>query len=79
MMLYENCDPVYSFCMCNCGATSQCVFKLYVKDGKVLAVEPDDRYNPLAGREDEVVTEEDLLKVRLQRRLCTRGLVFPRG
>ncbi|MDD2568147.1 MAG: molybdopterin-dependent oxidoreductase [Clostridia bacterium] len=75
-MLYENCETVYSSCMCNCGANSQCIFKLYVKDGKVLAVEPDDRFNPQAGREDEVISEEDLLKVRLQRRPCTRGLVF---
>lgn len=62
--------------MCNCGATSQCVFKLYVEDGKVMAVEPDDRFNPQIGREDEVLTEEELLKVKLQRRPCTRGLVF---
>jgi len=67
---------VYTTCLCNCGSTSQCVFKAHVKDGVVVAVEPDDRYNTGIGREDEVLSEEDLGRVRLQRRPCTRGLVF---
>ena len=75
-MRYADCETVYSTCLCNCGSTSQCVFKLYVQDGKVLAVEPDDRFHPEAGREDAAVSEEALLKVQLQRRPCTRGLVF---
>ena len=67
---------VYTTCLCNCGSTSQCVFKAHVKDGVVVAVEPDDRYNTGIGREDEVLSEEDLRRVRLQRRPCTRGLAF---
>jgi anaerobic dimethyl sulfoxide reductase subunit A len=67
---------VYSTCICNCGSTSECIFKVYLKDGVVRAVEPDDRYNTGVGREDDVLSEEDLIKVRLQRRPCTRGLVF---
>ena len=67
---------VYHTCVCNCGNTSQCVFKSHVKDGVVVAVEPDDRYNTGVGREDEVLTEQDLIKTRLQRRPCTRGLAF---
>lgn len=66
----------YSTCQCNCGATSQCVFKVHLRDGRVIAVEPDDRYNTGVGREDEVLSEQDLLKVRLQRRPCTKGLSF---
>ena len=77
-MLYKDCETVYSSCMCNCGATSQCIFKLYVKDGRVQAIEPDDRLNTDACREDEAISEEDLLKVKIQRRPCTRGLVFHR-
>jgi anaerobic dimethyl sulfoxide reductase subunit A len=42
----------------------------------VVRVEPDDRYNTGVGREDEVLSEQDLLKSRLQRRPCTKGLVF---
>jgi len=67
---------VYTSCLCNCGSNSQCVLKAHVKDGVVVAVEPDDRYNTGVGREDEVLSEADLIKVRLQRRPCTRGLVF---
>lgn len=67
---------VYTSCMCNCGSNSQCVLKVHVKDEKILRVEPDDRYNPGIGREDEVLSEDDLIKVKLQRRPCTKGLVF---
>ncbi len=67
---------VYTSCMCNCGSNSQCVLKVHVKDEKILRVEPDDRYNIGIGREDEVLSENDLIKVKLQRRPCTKGLVF---
>lgn len=67
---------VYTTCLCNCGSTCQCVFKAHVKNGVAIAVEPDDRYNPGIGREDEVLSEHDLMKVRFQRRPCTRGLAF---
>ena len=71
-------STVYTTCQCNCGGTSQCVFKAHVKDGKVVAVEPDDRYNTNVGREDAVLSDADLARVRLQRRPCTKGLVFYR-
>jgi anaerobic dimethyl sulfoxide reductase subunit A len=72
----EGVTTVYTTCLCNCGSNSQCVFKAHVKEGTVITVEPDDRYNTGVGREDEVLSEQDLLKVRLQRRPCTRGLAF---
>ena len=67
---------VYTTCHCNCGSNSQCVFKAHVKDGIVVAVEPDDRYNTGVGREDEVLSEQDLIKTHLQRRPCAKGLAF---
>lgn len=67
---------VYTSCMCNCGSNSQCVFKAHVKGGKVVAVEPDDRYNTGVGREDEALSEEDLIRTKLQRRPCVKGLAF---
>lgn len=67
---------VYTTCVCNCGGNSACVIKAHVKDGKVIRVEPDDRYNPGVGMEDKVLTLEGLIKNRLQRRPCTMGLVF---
>ena len=74
----KGAHTVYTTCRCNCGSTSQCVFKVHVKDGVAAVVEPDDRYNPGVGREDEVVSESDILKNRLQRRPCTKGLAFHR-
>jgi anaerobic dimethyl sulfoxide reductase subunit A len=73
---FKGAKTVYTTCQCNCGNTSQCVFKAHIKDGKVVAVEPDDRYNTGVGREDEILSEQDLIKTRLQRRPCTKGLVF---
>src|SRR4030043_483382 len=67
---------VYTSCMCNCGSTSQCILKAHIRDGVVVAVEPDDRYNTNVGREDEVLSEQDLIRSHLQRRPCTKGLVF---
>jgi anaerobic dimethyl sulfoxide reductase subunit A len=67
---------VYTSCLANCGSNSQCIFKAHVRDGVVVRVEPDDRYNTGVGREDEVLSEKDLTKSRLQRRPCTKGLVF---
>jgi anaerobic dimethyl sulfoxide reductase subunit A len=68
----------YTTCRCNCGGTHSCILKAHVKNGKVIAVEPDDRFNIGVGREDEVLTDEDLIKVRLQRRPCVMGLAFHR-
>ncbi len=73
---HEGVTVRYTTCWCNCGGNHNCVIKALVKDGKVVAVEPDDRYNKNMAREDEHVTTEDLLKVRLQRRPCVMGLAF---
>ena len=67
---------VYTTCRCNCGANYQCVLKAHVKDGKVVAVEPDDRYNTNVGREDAVLSEQALIKPSLQRRPCVMGLLL---
>lgn len=69
-------EIVYTSCLCNCGSNGHCVLKAHIKEGVVVAVEPDDRYNTNVGREDEVLSERDLIKTRLQRRPCTKGLVF---
>ncbi|MFC1971110.1 molybdopterin-dependent oxidoreductase [Chloroflexota bacterium] len=75
---HEGETTVYTSCRCNCGGSQQCVIKAHLKDGKVVAVEPDDRYNTNVGREDDALSEKDLLKVRLQRRPCVMGLAFHR-
>lgn len=75
---HEGEDTVYTTCRCNCGGNFQCILKAHVKDGKVVCVEPDDRYNTNVGREDAAISEEDLLKIRLQRRPCVIGLSFHR-
>ncbi len=68
----------YTTCRCNCGGNHQCVIKAHVKDGKVVRVEPDDRYNTGVAREDDGLSEQNLIKVKLQRRPCVMGLAFHR-
>ena len=46
----EGTETVYTTCKCNCGGNQHCVIKAHVKDGKVVAVEPDDRYNKNVGQ-----------------------------
>jgi len=75
---YKGETIVYTSCAANCGSNHQCILKAHVKEGVVVRVEPDDRFNKGVGREDEVLSEEDLLKTHLQRRPCTKGLVFHR-
>ncbi|MBI4332203.1 MAG: molybdopterin-dependent oxidoreductase [Chloroflexi bacterium] len=65
----------YTACVNNCGGGS-CVLKVHVGDGAVVNVEADDRYNPGVGREDAVLSEEDLLKGRVQSRPCPKAFVF---
>ena len=67
--LHSGEETVYTGCRINCGA-SQCILKVRVNDGVVTAIEPDDHYNPGVGREDAVLTDEDLIKNRLQLRGC---------
>ncbi len=73
---HESETTVYTSCICNCGSNSDCILKAHIKDGVVVSIEPDDRINTGVGREDEVLSEQELIKTRLQRRPCTRGLVF---
>ncbi len=55
-----------SFCIWNCGGTHQCVIKAHVKDGAAVHVEPDDRYTQNAGREDQFLSDNDLILNNLQ-------------
>ncbi|MFC1970868.1 hypothetical protein ACFLV0_02890 [Chloroflexota bacterium] len=40
---HEAETTVYTGCRCNCGGSQQCIIKAHLKDGRVVAVEPDDQ------------------------------------
>ena len=67
--LHSDEETVYTGCRINCGA-GHCILKVRRKNGVVTAIEPDDHYNPGVGREDAVVSDQDLIKNRLQLRGC---------
>lgn len=63
-------------CMCKCADNSKCVLKAHVRDGVVIRVEPDDRYNRNVGMQDQAPSWEGLIRIWIQRRARTKGLVF---
>ncbi len=63
-------ETTYNGCDINCGANCACVLKVRLKDGRITAVEPDDRYNTNIGREDRVLSDLDLIHTKVQRRGC---------
>ena len=73
--LHAGEEIVYSGCVINCGA-GQCILRVRRKNGKITAIEPDDHYYPAVAREDNVATETDIIKNRLQLRGCPMAWVF---
>ena len=68
---------VDTLCICNCGGTRQGVIQAHVRDGVVIRVEPDDRYNQNAGRGDQFLSDNDLILNNLQRR--PRNILYGSG
>lgn len=64
---------VYWSCNVNCGGGS-CIFKVGIKDGKIVSIEPDDRY-PI--REDSVLSIDDLTRNRVRSLPCEIALTWP--
>jgi anaerobic dimethyl sulfoxide reductase subunit A len=73
--LHAGEETVYSGCVINCGA-GHCILKVRRKNGRISAIEPDDHYFPGVAREDNLATDEDLIKNRLQLRGCPMAWVF---
>ncbi|MCL5961557.1 MAG: molybdopterin-dependent oxidoreductase [Chloroflexi bacterium] len=69
-------ETVYTGCYANCGGNCQCTLKVRRKNGVITMIEPDDRYNAGVGREDDVLSEQDIIKGRVQRRACPMAWVF---
>ncbi|TAK36397.1 MAG: hypothetical protein EPO21_02980 [Chloroflexota bacterium] len=66
---------VYTPCLTGCDGIGHCVLKARVRDGQLVLVEPDDRYNPGVGREDRLLSERDLARAMVQRRACPMAWV----
>ncbi|MFQ5872632.1 MAG: molybdopterin-dependent oxidoreductase, partial [Dehalococcoidia bacterium] len=73
--LHAGEEVLYTGCRINCGG-SQCVLKVRRRNGVVTAIEPDDHYNPGVAREDAVLSDQDLIKNRLQLRGCSMAWVW---
>ena len=61
----------YTSCPANGCWDSACILKCHVKDGKVIAIEPDDSVNQNDSRED--CGWENIWKGNVQMRPCAMG------
>jgi len=64
----------------NCGlhCFNSCILKARVRNGKVIAVEPDDTANPGLAREDGKLSREEVDKYLYNTRPCARGISHSR-
>ena len=61
----------YTTCGYHC--MSKCILKVHVRDGVIVACEPDDTINPGIAREDAYLPEEAINRSMIQTRLCPKG------
>ena len=66
----------YTSCGDHCW--NMCVLKVHIRDGKIIAVEPDDTINPGLPREDSYVSKETVDRCMVQLRPCAKGYVHTR-
>lgn len=55
------------------GCFDGCALRCHMRDGKVVAVETDNSIHPNVGREDAVMSEDEIYGGMYQKRACTRG------
>lgn len=68
---HEGASYVYTTCMQNGCWDASCIIRSRVKNGKIVAIEPDDTINPGDVRED--VGDEALKQGMIQMRACPMG------
>lgn len=68
---HEGTKCYYTTCLQNACWDASCIVRSHVKDGVIVAFEPDNTVNPGAGREE--VSEEALQKGMVQMRSCVMG------
>lgn len=79
-MMAEPCSNRYlgdtiRYTSCGYHCWRQCILKVRIRDGLILACEPDDTINPGILREDGQLPDEVLDKGMIQTRACAKGYV----
>ena len=70
---------VIRYTTCSEHCFNVCVLKVHIRDGKILAVEPDDTINSGIAREDGRLSEELIDKCMITSRPCTKGYAHIRN
>ena len=70
---------VIRYTTCSEHCFNVCVLKVHIRDGKILAVEPDDTINSGIAREDGHLSEELIDKCMITSRPCTKGYAHIRN
>jgi len=58
---------------CGYHCIRQCILKVHIRDGRIVACEPDDTINPGIPREDGYLPEEMINRGMVQVRPCVKG------
>ena len=67
----------YTTCSEHCF--NMCILKVYIRDGRIWAVEPDDTVNHGIAREDGHLSDEQVDKFMITTRPCTKGYAHIRN
>jgi len=67
----------YTTCSEHCF--NMCILKVYIRDGRIWAVEPDDTVNHGIAREDGHLSDEVVDKFMITTRPCTKGYAHIRN
>jgi anaerobic dimethyl sulfoxide reductase subunit A len=62
-----------SYTCCGYHCLSRCILKVRIRDGVIVACEPDDTINPGIPREDGYISEQSIDNGMIQTRPCVKG------
>ncbi|MFC2071610.1 molybdopterin-dependent oxidoreductase, partial [Chloroflexota bacterium] len=69
----QQVDDIIRYTSCGEHCFNMCIVKVRIRDGRIIAVEPDDTVNPGLPREDAQLAEDLIDKCMIQVRPCAKG------
>jgi len=73
MKRFSENDDIIRYTTCGYHCLNDCILKVRIRDGKIVACEPDDTINPNIARDDAYLPEEVIDKGMIQVRPCAKG------
>jgi len=64
---------IIRYTCCGYHCIKRCILKVRIRDGVIVACEPDDTINPGIAREDGLLPEDTINRLMIQNRACAKG------